>query len=253
MPESSPLNTAQTADNDDQPRPWRRQAILSLLALPAACAFRPLPSVQSAAVAPPPQQATLRPAALGQRWTYRKYNGFNGALLATETDEVTALAPDIVIRRSSDRSTGTQDELQQPWGLVLRDLSWDHVQIYEQALPWWPADPTPGARSVLDTHYRLDKLSYRYWIQVRTTVRGWEEVELAGGKRYRTLRVEHYIRQQHADISRIQTTRRDTLWLAPEVGRWVVRDIQGEYLVPDDKGAYRGLEAHHRWELADWR
>lgn len=247
MPESTHIKST------DQPQPWRRRAILSLLALPAACAFRPLPSVQSTSIAPPTGPVSWRPAALGQRWTFRKYNGFNGALLATQTDEVTALTPNIVIRRISDAETGAQDELQQPWGQVLRDLSWDHVQVYEHPLPLWPSDPTPGTRSALNTHYRIDKLSYRYWIQIHTTVRGWEEVELTGGRRQRALRVEHYIRQQHEDMMRIQTTRRDTLWLSPEIGRWVVRDVQGEYLVPDDNGAYRGLEAHHRWELADWR
>jgi len=238
---------------EDRPLPTRRAAVLALLALHSACAFRPLPTVSSTPLAPPGTPAVWRPAALGQRWTYRKYNGFNSALLATETDEVVALAPEVLIRRRSDQGDAVRDELQRPAGQMLRDLAWDHVQTYEQALPLWPADPTPGARGAVDTHYRIDQLSYRYWIQVRTTVHGWEELELAGGRRYRTLRVEHYMRQQHQDLQRIDTTRRDTMWLAPEIGRWVVRDVQGEYLVPDDNGSYRGLEAHHRWELADWR
>ena len=238
---------------EDRPLPTRRAAVLALLALPSACAFRPLSPVSSTPLAPPGTPAVWRPVALGQRWTYRKYNGFNSALLATETDEVAALAPEVLIRRRSDQGGAVQDELQRPAGQMLRDLAWDHVQTYEQALPLWPADPTPGARSAIDTHYRIDQLSYRYWIQVRTKVHGWEELELAGGRRYRTLRVEHYMRQQHQDLQRIDTTRRDTLWLAPEIGRWVMRDVQGEYLVPDDNGSYRGLEAHHRWELADWR
>ncbi len=233
--------------------PTRRAAMLALLALPTACAYRPLASVATTPVAPPEQPAVWRPAALAQRWTYRKYNGFNSALLATETDEVVGLAPDVLIRRRSDQGGVTQDELQRPGGQLLRDLAWDHVQTYEQALPLWPADPTPGAISTLNTHYRSDRGSYRYWIQARTQVRGWEELELTGGRRYRVLRVEHYLRQQHEDLYRIDTTRRDTMWLAPEIGRWVVRDVQGEYLLPDDKGAYRGLEAHHRWELVDWR
>jgi hypothetical protein len=232
--------------------PHRRLTVLGLLALPTACAFQPLAPLRSQPAAAPAEAPALRPAALGQHWTYRRYNGFNSALLATETDEVVAVEPRIVVRRRGDASPEVQEEQQQPWGQVLRDLSWDHVQTYEQPLPLWPADLTPGARSALDTYYRIDGFSYRYWIQVRSVVRGWEEVTLAQGP-HRALRIETYIRQQHHDISRFETIRHDTLWLAPEIGRWVAREVWGEYLVPDDNGSYRGLEAHHRWEMVSWR
>ena len=66
------------------------------------------------------------------------------------------------------------------------------------------------------------------------------------------MRIERYIRQQHHDFSRLETIRHETLWMAPEIGRWVARELWGEYLVPDDNGSYRGLEAHHRWELVSW-
>jgi len=231
--------------------PARRKLVLSLLALPAGCAFQPLPALRTEAATAPAQPVTVRPPAVGQRWTYRKYNGFNSALLATEVDEVTAVEPRIVIRHRSDATPVVQEEYQQPWGQVLRDLSWDHVQTYEQALPLWPADLTVGARSVYNTHYRIDGFSYRYWISVHALVRGWEQVELAQGT-HRALRIEQYIRLQHHDFTRLETIRHDTLWLAPEIGRWVAREVSGEYLVPDDQGSFRGLEDHYRWELAAW-
>ena len=231
--------------------PSRRKVVLSLLALPAGCAFQPLPALRTETAAAPAQPVTVRPPAVGQRWTYRKYNGFNSALLATEVDEVTAVEPRIVIRHRSDATPVVQEEYQQPWGQVLRDLSWDHVQTYEQALPLWPADLTVGTRSVYNTHYRIDGFSYRYWISVHALVRGWEQVELAQGT-HRALRIEQYIRLQHHDFTRLETIRHDTLWLAPEIGRWVAREVSGEYLVPDDQGSFRGLEDHYRWELAAW-
>jgi hypothetical protein len=187
---------------------------------------------------------------VGQRWTYRKYNGFNSALLATEHDEVIAVEPQVRIRRRSDASDTTQEERQQPWGQVLRDVHWDLVQDYAQALPLWPADPAPGARSIHRTAYRVDGHSYRYWISVHATVRGWEEVELPG-RNWQALRVDHFIRLQHHDFARLETTRRDTLWLVPEIGRWAAREVMGEYIVPDERGHFRGLEAHHRWEFVE--
>lgn len=229
----------------------RRKLVLSLLALPAGCAYRPLPALRSEAAPAPGGAVTVRPPAAGQRWTYRRYNGFNGALLATEVEEVVAVEPRVVIRRQSDTSPQVLEEHQQPWGQVLRDLSWDHVQNYEPALPLWPADLRVGTRSVQRAHYRIDGFSYRYWISHHTTVSGGEQVELAAG-RFLALRIDQFIRLQHHDFSRLETTRRDTLWLVPELGRWAAREVSGEYLIPDDPGVFRGLEAHQRWELQAW-
>ncbi len=229
----------------------RRQLTLALAALPAGCAFQPLSPLRSAAAPAPVSPPALRPPALGQRWTYRKYNGFNSAQLATEVHEVVALAPRVVIRSRSDASPAILEEHQQPWGRVLRETGWDDVLNYEQAAPLWPADPSPGARSVHRTSYRIDKDSFRYWITQHTTVQGWEHVALANGT-HLALRIEKFIRIQHRDLSRLETTRRDIVWLAPEIGRWVAREVTGEYLIPDDVGVFRGLEDHHRWELASW-
>lgn len=233
----------------------RRKFALTLLAaplLPAGCAFQPLPTLRTEPAPAPATLPAVRAPAVGQRWTYRKVNGYNSLLLATETDEVVAVQPRVLVRRRSD-ATGSPvaEEQQQPWGGMLRDPSWDHVQNYETPLPLWPADLSPGARSVYRGHYRIDGFSTRYWISAQTQVQGWEQVTLPGGVQ-RALRIEHFIRLQHHDFSRIETTRRDTLWLAPEIGRWVARETTGQYLVPSDPGAFRGDEAHHRWELVSW-
>jgi hypothetical protein len=230
----------------------RRRVSLGLLALPlAGCVIQPLPKLLTESAIAPATPKPLRPPALGQRWTYRKYNGFNSALLATEIDEIATVEPRVVIRRRSDAGTAVQEEYQQPWGQLQRDLSWDRVQNYEQAVPLWPSDLRPGARSVHKTYYRIDGFSYRYWISHHTKVVGWEHVNVAAG-RFLALRIEHYIRLDHHDFNRSETVRQDTLWLAPEIGRWVVREVSGVYLIPDDNGSYRGLEANPRWELAAW-
>lgn len=229
----------------------RRQFALALATLPAGCAFQPLPPLRSVAAAVPASVPAVRPPALGQRWTYRKYNGYNSALIATEVDEVSALSPLVIIRRRSDANATALEEHQQPWGRVLREPGWEDVLNYEQAAPLWPADLSPGSRSAHDTHYRIDNDSFRYWITQRITVRGWEQVALDQAT-HLALRIEKFIRIQHRDQSRIETTRRDTLWLAPEIGRWVAREMTGEYLIPDHRGVFRGLEDHHRWELVSW-
>ncbi len=230
--------------------PSRRKLSLALLALPAGCAFHPLPELRTQAAAPPDAMVALRPPAPGQRWTYRLYNGYNSALLATEEHEVVALEPRVRIRIRSDAAPATLEE-QQPWGQWRREPGWDDALNHEEAVPLWPADPTPGARSTHRTHYRIDGDSFRYAISLHSTVRGWERVALADGPRL-ALRIERFIRLQHRDIRRIGTTRRDTLWLAPEIGRWVAREVSGEYLLPSVHTVSRGLEDRHRWELVSW-
>lgn len=228
----------------------RRQLSLALLALPlAGCAIRPLPGLRTEAAASPQTPPTLRPPAVGQRWTYQRYNVFNSALLGTEEHEVVATGPRVQIRH---RTEGRPDQTEE-WGHagLLRDLAWDRVQNYDPALPLWPPELRPGARSVHGGYYTLENGSYRYWISQHTEVRGWETVTLARTA-MRALRVDHFIRLQHNDPGRRETTRRDTLWLAPESGRWVARETIGEYL----RGSRQRdmfLEDRLRWELVDWR
>ena len=230
----------------------RRQISLALLALPfAGCAHRSLADLRTESAPAPARAPAWRSPATGQRWTYQRYNTFNGQLLATETHEVTAIEPEIVIRHSGGAATATREERQLPGGRIQRDLAWDHPQTYNPALPLWPADLSPGARSAFRGKYRIDGFSYEYWIAQNTTVHGWEYVTVPAG-RMLALRVEHFIKQSHHDFSRYDTTRHDTLWLAPETGRWVAREVSGVYLTPSDPGAFRGLEEHHRWELQSW-
>lgn len=229
----------------------RRQLSLALLALPAGCAYQPLPAIRSEAAATPTQSAAPRAPAPGQRWTYRKYNGYNSALLATEEHEVTALEPRVRIRIRSDASPDELEELQQPWGQVQREYSWDAMLNYEQALPLWPADLSPGGRSVHSAHYRIDNDSFRYWITQHTSVLGWENVTLTQGPQL-ALRIEKFIRLQHRDIARTETIRRDTLWLAPQIGRWVAREVTGEFRIANGRGISRQREDWHRWELVSW-
>lgn len=228
----------------------RRRLSLALLSLPlAGCAFSPLPALRSEPASAPATPTPLRPAAVGQRWTYRRYNIFNSALLATEEHEVVAVSPRVQIRH---RAEGRPDQLEEqlPGGGLLRDPAWDRVQNYDPALPLWPAELRPGARSVYRGHYTLDESSFRYWISQHTTVRGWETVQLARGP-MRALRIEHFIRLQHSELRRMETTRRDIVWLAPEIGRWVAREITGEFRTSTPRGT--GLEDKLRWELVDWR
>jgi hypothetical protein len=227
----------------------RRKTLLACLALPAGCGLPPLPPVSRQSVSGPSSAVAIRPPAIGQHWTYQKLNNYTSQLVAVERDEITALSPQIIISRATDAGQKLPEERQESPGQVVREPQWDFTQNYVDPVPLWPAMPSVGAFSDVRADYRLDNFSFPFWIQVQSRVLGWERVRAPAGE-FTTLHVERLINIKHQDISRSSTTRWDHLWLAPEIGRWVVREISGVYVTGGKRGG--GREDNFRWELKSW-
>lgn len=231
----------------------RRRALLNLASLCAGCTIEPLAPLRTRPIdAPATTEPVMRAPAVGQAWTYRKTNFYNRRLLAIERESVVAVNPRIVVQRTAlDTGTPLPQELQAEWGQLLRDPAWDLALNFDDPLPLWPRPLSAGTAVNLHSHYRLDGGSFRYWINVYATVKGWENIALAQGG-FDTVRVERLLRLQHPDSSRLDLLRRDTLWLAPGIGRWVARETRGEYRIAG-RGGGTGREDYFRWELTDWQ
>ena len=229
----------------------RRHLALALATLPLGCGIPALPPLPSSPLPEPQPTPARRPAAVGQNWTYRRYNGFNSDLLATEIHTVVEVGERVRLQLARSDGSRIGEEIQTPDGHMVLDRAWDWPQAYDPPLPFWPMHAEADARLNTDGHYRIAGESFRYWYVQRQRVVGWETIEVPAG-RLQALRVEQYMKLQHRDFSRIETTRHDTVWWVPDTGRWGAREVWGEYIIPDDHGAFRGLEAHHRWELAAW-
>jgi hypothetical protein len=229
----------------------RRKTLLALLALPAGCGTNPrLPNLRTEPLPGPAGEPKIRRPALGQSWTYQKFNFFNSALVATEREEVVALEPKIVIRRTTDAGQVLPEEHQSQWGQLVRDPAWDFVQNYVDPVPIWPQSLAVGTKTSMRTKYRLDNGTYAYWITIDTTVKAWEKIYLTNGQ-FDALRIEKFIGIEHKDLSRAWTTRKDVLWLVPEIGRWAARQISGDYLTTGRENS-REHEPQFRWELTAW-
>jgi hypothetical protein len=228
----------------------RRKTLLALLALPAGCGNPPLAPLRTEPLAGPATPPKIRPPAIGQSWTYQKFNGYDSALVATEREEVVAIDPRIIIRRKTEAGLVLPEEHQSQWGQLVRDPAWDFVQNYVDPVPLWPPSPAVGAFTSTRTDYRVDNFSYPLWISVNTRVKAWEKIYLPHGE-FNALRIERSIALQHQDISRTSTNRWDTLWLVPEIGRWAAREISGVYRTSGKTGA-DGREGKFRWELTAW-
>ena len=227
-----------------------RRNLLAWLALPAGCSLQPLAPLQ---VRPGNMQIPLlpvRPPAIGQSWAYKLLNYYNGNVLDTLKEEVSAIGPSITVHRHSANTGPLADEIHTPWGQVKQDPAWDLLQIYETPMPLWLEPLQTGATQSIDTHYTTGASSFRYWIQAHIQVMGRETVDLPMGS-FQTLRIDKLIRQTHYDSGKLFLLRRETLWFAPEIGRWVVRETDGTFRRSGKKWD-EGREDHFRWELTAW-
>jgi hypothetical protein len=77
----------------------------------------------------------------------------------------------------------------------------------------------------------------------------WESVSVPAGQ-FTVLRYANVINFRYTNVSeRVAAQRLETIWLAPEIGRWVARESFGTFY--QDVGE-RFHESSYRWELLDW-
>jgi hypothetical protein len=219
--------------------------------------------------------AAVRPPAVGQSWRYTKRDIYTHAIVDDEIDRVAAVGRTIDIdsrseaaKRTADTTWGTAwlrkyiprrelpegplpSEIQSPWGQVLVDPHWSQVQVYETAIPLWPAQLVPGWKTHINTKYKTpSNESGLPWDQTMVA-HDWETITVAAGQ-FRALRFTNVVNFKSADFSRETSQRKETIWFAPEVGRWVARESTGSYYIDDSSVDTPYDEPGFRWELTEW-
>ena len=227
----------------------QRRTLLSLAALPVVgCSLQPLQPLSRQALDPQTRLPAWRDPVVGQSWTYRVLNMYNGDLVDTVQETVAAVSPQPVLQRRSALHGELPEEVQSRWGQILQDAAWDRVQRYRQALPLWPEGLQLGSHTSVRTRYQPAGASYDLWIAVQARVVGFERIDVAGVS-HDTVRIQRLIRLEHEDSGRLNYTRSDTLWVSPQIGRWVVRETNGEYWRAAER-PFQVREDHLRWVLA---
>jgi hypothetical protein len=248
----------------------RRYFLLSSAALSVGCTMRRSEVAPRDASSP-----TVRPPAVGQSWRYAKHDIYTHTLVDDEIDRVAAVGRTIDIdsrseaeKKNVDAKWGTPwlrkyiprrelpegplpSEIQSPWGQVLVDPHWSQVQVYEAPIPLWPAELAPGWKAHFNTKYKTPSNENGLSWDQTMVAHGWETLTVAAGQ-FKTLRFTNSVNFKSADFSRENSQRKETLWFAPEVGRWVARESIGSYYIEDSSVDTPYDEPGFRWELTEW-
>ncbi|MDE2260310.1 MAG: hypothetical protein KGK17_08315 [Betaproteobacteria bacterium] len=194
----------------------------------------------------------VRPPEVGQEWVYALRNVYNQDALGVITEKVVAVGDKIRIQRTSSKIGALPDEIQGPWGMILQDSHWTPAPRFSTALPLWPLELRPGWSGHFRSQYEVvghPGFNY-YWILNMEAV-AWEEITTPAGK-FQALKFSNMINYQSDElIFRLYSDRMETLWLVPEIGRWIVRRSTGRYFIEDRGGDMR--EDYLEWELVSWK
>jgi hypothetical protein len=100
----------------------------------------------------------------------------------------------------------------------------------------------------------LGNIENDYYWGLSIDAKGWSRIKVIAGEfdtLYFTNTADNF---QSDDWFRMVSNRREKVWFAPEIGRWVMRESFGEYLWLGSSGwADSILEDYLRWELISWK
>ena len=135
--------------------------------------------------------------------------------------------------------------------MILADPHWGQVQVYDSPIPLWPAILQPGWRTHFKTEYKTPTHQKALSWDQTMRAREWESITVPAGQ-FNALRFTNMINFTSSDMMRAVSSRTETIWFAPEVGRWVARESSGSYYPANSAIDTPISESSYRWELIGW-
>jgi hypothetical protein len=230
---------------------WLASALLAFI-LSGCISSQPYPV---GVVLPSPETTPkVRAPKVGQEWVYTVRNVFNQAVVDTVTERVVAVDKEVRIERIGVKAGRLPDEIQSPSGFVLQDPHWSPPQLFQQAIPLWPEQLIPKSTAFYRTRYQVPGYpSSTYYWGLNINAVQWERMSVPAGQ-FLTLKYQNVSPYfESNDIFRVANYREEDVWLAPEIGRWVIRRGFGRYITP---GVFWGdayWEDYLEWELVSWK
>jgi hypothetical protein len=229
----------------------RRTFITSAALVPVACGI-PLSYERGIPVAAPKPTPAVRPPQIGQEWSYIKKDIFNGKTLGVITERVSKIGSSIVIDRSTADGGMLASEIQTSWGMVATDTQWLRLLNFSPSLPLWPLELSTSWSKQFTTKYSVAGYSdSRLNWQEYMSVQGWEKITVPAGE-FIALRFQNLINYESSDPNKVDCIRKETVWFAPQIGRWVAREASGSYQIQGQVGVAI-LEGSYQWQLTSYK
>jgi hypothetical protein len=223
------------------PDALRRSLLVAAAALPAACAA---PSGGGG----PAEPVALPRLRVGDRWRYQLINRFRNSFVDAPVWEVVSVEPELRLKVSNSRGGAQEERWAAPWS-ALEETIFGLQMIWAEPVPLVPAPIGTDGGSRTSTTYRVvGDGRERAWSQ-RLSAGRWESIEVPAG-RYECLRISRVVNFVHPDTLRASSTRSETLWYAPAVGRWVQREWRGDFI---SLGQGQGNPAEGLRGAEDWQ
>jgi hypothetical protein len=229
----------------------RRTFIASAALAPVACGV-PLSFERGTPVAQPNPLPAVRAPQVGQEWSYIKRNVFDGKNVGIITERVVSIGTTIVIERTDESGGKLSNEVQSPWGVVQVDPQWSRTISFNPAIPLWPSELSSGWNKQLNTKYKLAGYpDSAYGWQELMSAHGWDQITVPAGT-FLTLRYQNLINYESNDDNKVNCIRKETIWFAPSIGRWVARESSGSYMIQGQLGM-PNLEDSLQWQLTSYK
>ena len=229
----------------------RRIFITSAAFAPVACGV-PLSYEHGLPVAQPKPIPMIRPPEVGQEWTYVKKDVFNGKIMGVINERVSSVGSTITIDRTTADGSSLPGEIQTMWGMAITDTQWPRLLNFASALPLWPLELSSSWAKQFNAKYSVAGYasSQLNW-QEYMSAQGWERITVPAGE-FITLRFQTLINYESDDPNKVDCIRKETVWFAPQIGRWVARESSGSYQLQGQMGAAI-LEGSYEWQLTAYK
>ena len=222
----------------------RRTFIASAALGPVACGA-PLSYERGTPVAQPKPLPSIRPPQVGQEWRYIKRDAFDGKVIGLITERIASIGSTIVINRSNEGSGMLPNEVQNSWGTIVTDPQWSKILNFNPPIPLWPQELTSNWGKQVQTKYTLAGYpGNAYSWQEYMNAQGWEQITVPAGS-FLTLRYQNLINYESEDDNKVNCIRKEALWFAPSIGRWVARESSGSYMIQGQIGVVILDDSYH--------
>ena len=228
----------------------RRLFIAASAIAPVGCGI-PISRDEGIPVAAPMPPPVVRPPQIGQEWRYLERDFFSGKTRGVVVEHISSIGKTITVSRSDEYGSPLPSEIQGPHGMVITDPHWGKVLNFNPPIPLWPQQMSSSWNKEVFSKYAVSGYPQNKndW-QLYMSAHGWEKITVPAGE-FITLRFQNLINFENNDPNIVNSIRRETIWFAPQIGRWVARESSGSFQIQGQIGPVL-LESSTKTVLLSW-